>query len=1156
MVTAFPDLSLHNRLALVVPDAAFLERLRPELCKALDEHFPKRCFCLVDAITASADLGRSFATEHEGQDDCDDADCGKGEWLVCDTINQLDGLERLVVLAVGLDSIINSEDSNTSVADGAPLETRSMLYRAVTRAHLMFLVVNEFLRGGWLEFLGSVRLRDDQAFNSAAELKNTEVQAVEEFVKTALTKAINTAAEQQGVKLGAPALSLLASNAASFQDAGFDGEAAVRAVLQSWTSAEELVISTLQHVSKQARLSLPPGEKYEILRMDLTIAVMRGETANLSAAALDALKREVCRERDARIKEALQVAAGERKLDTALLAVLIPRIALIIAGGESMLVAAQAAVEEWRQTEVQIAAVMDDRIGKLDLKPSTVLKVSLYAAAVAAICSGEAIEQAVETSLRKWQKESADKAAASALEAAMAHAIAHVPICANGVRASLSGLVKKPSLNGKEGTIESFVVDKRRWTVQLDTGGLVLLKENNLNPIREAIQRQPQCSVVEAMPMLQAAVHDIIGHGEGQVEVADAAQVVVTRWRALEAQVVSALEEASVESQLHVVAETLANLAQQVIRSLWKTSDGVQQLVASLGEDGVESDEDQEDPFEAAITATLSDWEQQAHLEQKDIAQIAAAIEAKANSERLLLSDAAAASLQQRVASALRRGETLDAAVIAVLRDWQRQLVRRQVQQTVWDPSGNSTRKVTGVVRFMPFKRDCEHFDFWVLANAFAFLPFQQHAVIARVCKRWRNVAADPSWKPELVAYAWGDADVTGLSVHCPKPTLLEFSLSKQIMRIACTDDATFALTEAGTVWFWGSSWLPGVEDTHQEPTQLEELSDVVSVTATPPGYFHGRGARGGYSCAAVTRRGDLYTWGVNSAGQLFHGGANVRRPRRVVDGTAVWQPATERVLHASCGLDYIALCVDRRGQFADVFVNRPGQAPTDPTTSVITCGRFCDESGFFGRDRRRVVVEEPIEWQELRGVPLRQLQAGAFHCCALTPRGELYTFGHRYGRDHANGNLLGCGDPDRRAEPIAPPQQVVMDGLGPIAEVACSTYCTVAVTVDGRAFSWGDCDGDALGHTTTPCHSPIWLRSLRWHRVSRGGLSYTNGAVATDEGRVFVWGGNAWEGGIAGGRNISEPSEVKWSGVPSCYRCTSVALAHKHGYLIFRKLP
>ena len=35
----------------------------------------------------------------------------------------------------------------------------------------------------------------------------------------------------------------------------------------------------------------------------------------------------------------------------------------------------------------------------------------------------------------------------------------------------------------------------------------------------------------------------------------------------------------------------------------------------------------------------------------------------------------------------------------------------------------------------------------------------------------------------------------------------------------------------------------------------------------------------------------------------------------------------------------------------------------------------------------------------------------------------------------------------------------------GAVAEVACSSYSTIAVTVDGRAYTWGDCDGDSLGH-------------------------------------------------------------------------------------------
>jgi hypothetical protein len=60
--------------------------------------------------------------------------------------------------------------------------------------------------------------------------------------------------------------------------------------------------------------------------------------------------------------------------------------------------------------------------------------------------------------------------------------------------------------------------------------------------------------------------------------------------------------------------------------------------------------------------------------------------------------------------------------------------------------------------------------------------------------------------------------------------------------------------------------------------------------------------------------------------------------------------------------------------------------------------------------------------------------------------------------------------------------------------------------------------------------------------------------AVATDRGRVYVWGGAAWEGGIAAGRDASFPTEVSYSGVPPCYQCASVSLAHRHGFLVFRK--
>ena len=235
----------------------------------------------------------------------------------------------------------------------------------------------------------------------------------------------------------------------------------------------------------------------------------------------------------------------------------------------------------------------------------------------------------------------------------------------------------------------------------------------------------------------------------------------------------------------------------------------------------------------------------------------------------------------------------------------------------------------------------------------------------------------------------------------------------------------------------------------------------------------------------------------------------------------------------------------------------------------MYTRGRFCHERAHNLR-----------AWAALRGLSLRQLAAGGFHCCCLTASGEVYTWGHQFGYDHANGNLLGHGAPDApvnmQVEPdggelidgmetgvaqvgvshgVRLPRRLAARALGAVAEISCSTYSNLLVTTDGRAFSWGDCDGGALGHTVDECHSPTRLVGLTGVRVAHGAMCYPNGAAALTDGSVFVWGGAMWEGGMGGGQVA--PSRVAWGGgVPPCYRCTSVALAHRHGMIIFRKEP
>ena len=209
-----------------------------------------------------------------------------------------------------------------------------------------------------------------------------------------------------------------------------------------------------------------------------------------------------------------------------------------------------------------------------------------------------------------------------------------------------------------------------------------------------------------------------------------------------------------------------------------------------------------------------------------------------------------------------------------------------------------------------------------------------------------------------------------------PKP--LDF----QIVAIAVSDVGTLALTAKGRVYHWGESWCAGPDQ--PTPKLIEELFNVTKVTCSPSGYYHGRTRRLGFSCLALTREGHMYTWGANALFQL----SATQNERPSLPG-ALFRPSSEFqtrptrydcafVQDACCGIGYLT--------FATV-------------DKVFTSGSFCAEAPRFQK-----------EWLELRDLDLKQLEAGSFHCCALTTKGDCYTFGDARGADDSNGNLLGHG--------------------------------------------------------------------------------------------------------------------------------------------------
>lgn len=100
----------------------------------------------------------------------------------------------------------------------------------------------------------------------------------------------------------------------------------------------------------------------------------------------------------------------------------------------------------------------------------------------------------------------------------------------------------------------------------------------------------------------------------------------------------------------------------------------------------------------AQAAKALDDWDAEQRREHAEAAAVTSCIEQEAASQRLQLTDATVVQLTKRV-QAMQRFETHTAAghsgslaelVRRALSDWQKQLIKRQVQQTIWDTCGNA----------------------------------------------------------------------------------------------------------------------------------------------------------------------------------------------------------------------------------------------------------------------------------------------------------------------------------------------------------------------------------------------------------------------------------------------------------------------------------
>ena len=286
-------------------------------------------------------------------------------------------------------------------------------------------------------------------------------------------------------------------------------------------------------------------------------------------------------------------------------------------------------------------------------------------------------------------------------------------------------------------------------------------------------------------------------------------------------------------------------------------------------------------------------------------------------------------------------------------------------------------------------------------------------------------------------------------------------------------------LTADGTLYTWGENRYGQLGDgtliSKLEPVKV--LEDVVSVEL------------GGNHSAAITSDGSLYVWGYNYYGQVGDGKRlNVKSPVKILDD----------VVGVSLGGNHSAAITSD----GDLYV------------------WGCNTNGQVGDGSQRVRTEPVKVLEDVESVSL-----GSAHSAAVKTDGSLWVWG-------CNTNYqLGDGTTYMRTRPVE-----LMDG---VKQVSLGSSHSACVTEDGELYVWGmNSNGEQGSGSNVPVKEPA-LRMEHVASVALGGFTkkvdgsdstsyYGHSACITEEGVLYVWGGNE-SGEVGNGKqtDVLKPMEI-----------------------------
>ncbi|KAG9231257.1 regulator of chromosome condensation 1/beta-lactamase-inhibitor protein II [Amylocarpus encephaloides] len=301
------------------------------------------------------------------------------------------------------------------------------------------------------------------------------------------------------------------------------------------------------------------------------------------------------------------------------------------------------------------------------------------------------------------------------------------------------------------------------------------------------------------------------------------------------------------------------------------------------------------------------------------------------------------------------------------------------------------------------------------------------------------------------------DDDDSGMNPVESTPTALpaeSFGSGVVFVQVVATNSASFALTENGNVWGWGSfrdsngefgffkedAMKPnkvGMNKTvHQkQPSLIPNLNKIKTLSA------------GGDHVLALDHSGKVWAWGVGEQSQLgFH------IPHRLRYDYLIPSPVNLPKITTIAAGAYHSFAIDIKGRVWAWGLNNFGQAGVSN-----------------GAGEENALIRRPTIVKSLSAYAMKSIQGGTHHSIACATDGSTLVWGRC--DDSQIGVEMGSlpNDDilfDSRGKPRILTKPAIVPGLHSTTVAAGIDNC-IAVTTGGQAYSWGFSSGYRTGQGT-----------------------------------------------------------------------------------------